>query len=202
MPFSIFASVFILIDRHVKQVVAAHFAAREQMPPWLPSDLGTPLTVPHWSQFTWLDPATRIRLVGAPDELTRCRDGRISILDYKTARWTNGADALLPLYHVQLNAYAAIAARLGLGTVAALWLIYCEPQAVDEGNPLALSRDDGFTMHFVAKIVPVRLQPEIIPPLLAQARRIADMPVPPAGRADCPDCRKLGVLLEMVDGQR
>ncbi len=198
MPFTFFPGIFSTLDSHVKRVVAAHFAAHSHLPSWLPPDLGTPLAVPHWSKFGWLDEATDILLVGAPDEMTRCSDGSISILDYKTAKYTENADALLPLYHAQLNGYATITEQLGLGRVSSLWLIYCEPQPLDNSNPLALYRNNGFSMNFAAKIVPVELHAKGILPLLAKVRQIANMSEPPAGRSDCKDCQRLKDLIQLA----
>lgn len=200
MPFTFFPGIFSTLDSHVKQVAAAHFAARRHLPPWLPYDLGTPIPVPHWSKFAWRDPVTDILLVGAPDEMVRCRHCDIAIFDYKTARWTDATDALLPLYHVQLNGYGLIAERLGLGRVTSLWLIYCEPQPVDVKDPLALCHDYGFSMHFNTKIVPLHLQPDIIPPLLMRARQIANLTQTPEGRHGCKDCGRLERLLTLTKG--
>lgn len=196
MPFTFFPGIFSTLDSHVKRVVAGYFAAHDRLPSWLPTGLGKPLTVPHWSKFSWFDESTEVLLVGAPDEMTRDRGNRISILDYKTAKYTENADALLPLYQAQLNSYAVIAERLGFGQVSSLWLIYCEPQPVDSKNPLVSCLDSGFRMDFAAKILPVQLETKMIPALLAKVRQIADMTEMPERREDCKNCQQLNNLIQ------
>jgi hypothetical protein len=198
MPFTFFPGIFSTLDSHVKHITAAHFAGRGHLPPWLPADLGAPIAVPHWSKFAWRDAATNTLLVGAPDEMTRCRDGNIAVVDYKTAKYTDAADALLPLYHVQLNCYAHIAQKLGVGRASSLWLVYCEPQSIDSDDPLALCLDDGFSMRFGIKLVPVRIETDLITPLLVRARRIANLTEAPNGRDGCTDCERLGKVLSLI----
>lgn len=191
-PFAPFPGIFSTIDSHTKKVVGAYFAKHGRLPEWLPS-LGTPIESPSWRKFSWLDPATNILLVGAPDEMTRLADGTLSILDYKCAKKTATADLLAPVYQVQLNGYALIAERLGMGQVSRLALVYGEPMAEADST---LCSERGYAMRFVATIVPVQLQPEIIPPLLARARRICDEPRAPSGRDGCEDCRRLNGLIK------
>ena len=58
--------------------------------------------------------------------------------------------------------------------------------------------DDGFSMKFVAKVLPVALETKTIPPLLARARAIYDLAAPPTGRAGCKDCGLLDRLVEKL----
>ena len=62
----------------------------------------------------------------------------------------------------------------------------------------AMSGNDGFAMRFTAKILPVELALEKIPPLMAKVRAIYDLPFPPDSRPGCKDCRLLGNLVEML----
>jgi hypothetical protein len=122
-------------------------------------------------------------------------DRLLAIADYKTARYTEGQDELLPMYEVQLNAYAVIGEQTGLlRPVESLALVYCEPvtdasAATDPTN----QRADGFAMGFSVRVHHVALRPEIIPPLLVQARALSDLPRPPPGRPGCRNC-------QLVDG--
>jgi hypothetical protein len=60
----------------------------------------------------------------------------------------------------------------------------------------------GFSMRYHAHIQPVELDPyQLIPPLLAQVRRIADLDEPPAGVEGCKDCKLLSGLLEIACGK-
>jgi len=95
--------------------------------PWFDAlgDLGVPIRVPGWSKSQTLD--SQNVLTGVPDEILRHPERGTWIGDYKTARFTETQNALTPLYVVQLNAYAFIAAKIGLGPVAGMGLIFYEP---------------------------------------------------------------------------
>lgn len=68
---------------------------------WLASDDASYIT-----GTTILAEVSGVILRGVPDLICRRRDGALAILDNKTARYTDGQDALAPLYETQLNAYA------------------------------------------------------------------------------------------------
>jgi len=201
LPFAVFPGIFASIDGLTKKVTAAHFAKHDRLPTWF-SELGDIIEiipVPHHSKFQWQDPATGIVLSGAPDELVRKRDGSLVIPDYKTSKFSKTQDALAPLYRTQLNSYAAIAERIGLGKVSGLALIYFEPKTeVDAESIDEVCSVDGFNMRFRAKVLPVALEPDSILPLLARAREIFDLQFPPTGRAGCKDCGLLAGLVAML----
>jgi hypothetical protein len=201
LPFQIFPGIFSSIDSYTKRVTAAHFARYDRPPTWFDEfgELKELVPVPHHSKFCWQDPATGITLSGVPDELVRRKDRTLLILDYKTSRFTSTQDSLLPLYRTQLNSYAFIAERIGMGNVSGLALIYFEPQtAVGADDIDSVVSVDGFSMKFVAKILPVALELETIPPLLAKVRAIFDLPVAPDGKTDCKDCVLLNNLMEIA----
>src|SRR6266850_1211312 len=122
IPFAIFPGIFSSIDSYGKKVTAAHFATHGRVPHWFDAfgAIGTPIKVPHWSKFNITDTATGTTLTGVPDEIIRRPDGTLLISDYKCARFTDKADELLPLYAVQINVYALIAERIGLGRTTAM----------------------------------------------------------------------------------
>lgn len=103
--------------------------------------------VPHWSKFSIVDSQTGIVLTGVPDDIFVMVDGRYFIVDYKTAKYTDNQDKLIEMYKVQINGYAMIFEKLGLGEVGGVGLVYYEPQ----GNAPTVSfgtvvRDDGIVM--------------------------------------------------------
>jgi len=200
LPGQFFAGIFSSIDAYTKRIVGAHYAALGRVPPWLP--IGEPLEVPHWSRFSSYDAATRIFVVGAPDEMMRLPSSRLGIYDYKTARLTTHQDELGPLYAVQLNTYAWLAGRLGLGDTEQLALVYCEPVTENCGTDelVALTDETGFAMRFAATLVPVDIHQETIPQLLARVREIVDAEEPPP-RPGCKDCQRLEALLEALGWQ-
>jgi len=129
-------------------------------------------------------------LTGTPDELLRLPNGWLHILDYKTARYTEGQDDLLPMYRTQLNAYALNAEKLDMGKVVGLALMYFEPQTDIKAEGVdGVVKKDGFDLRFQATVVKIDLDLQTIPTLLKEARRIFDLPKPPEGRAGCRDCQ-------------
>ena len=78
-------------------------------------------------------------------------------------------------------------------------MIYFEPQtAVGADDVDSVVLGDGFSMKFIAKVLPVALELETIPSLLAKVRAIFDLPVAPDGKADCKDCASLNKLMEIA----
>lgn len=201
LPFQIFPGIFSSLDSYQKKVTNLHFTKHRFIPNWFDGfgKLGQPISVPHHSKFRIVDKKTNILLTGVPDEILRGTNGSLFIGDYKTARYTGNQDDLLPMYVTQLNSYAVIAERIGLGRVTGLGLIYYEP-ATDIGvsDIDSVTDDDGFSMRFVAKLLPIKLQPKSIPPLLRRVRNICDRPTAPAGREGCEDCERLEQLVEVA----
>lgn len=187
LPYQIFPGVFASIDSFVKNVVHAHIDTQGRPPPWLAElgDIAAYIEPPHWSRFRAVFPLHDIVLTGVPDALLVRRDARLVIGDYKTARCTGVQDALLPMYTVQLNAYAEIAERTGLGSVADLALIYLEPTTESADGDCAA---EGIRLPLNAHLVRIEHRPTLLSLPLARARRIAnlgDAPVPGSGCREC-----------------
>ena len=191
-PWAIMPGIFSSIDAFSKRAILAYFERHRRFPPWIAgrwSD-ARPLPTPQHSTFRLVDSKTGISLTGVPDLLLGFPNDRLAILDLKTARFSDHQDFLLPMYRVQLNGYALIAEGLGMGTVEALGLVYCEPPAGDgDGGLDACVGDHGFTMPFRATAVPVGLDRAMIPPLLERAKGILGLKKAPQGREECGDCR-------------
>ncbi len=193
-----FPGIFSSLDSYSKKVVHAHFDRFQRAPSWLSplGDFTSYIPPPNSRTFFVEDASTGIRLTGAPDAIFVRADGSKSIIDYKTGRHTAGQDQLLPVYEVQLNGYALIADRVGLGPVKQIALVYTEPVTDGDADFLDKARThDGFHMGFRAKVVPVDLDPGKIPPLLRKARRIFDAKQPPTGAPGCEDCANFDALV-------
>ena len=199
LPFQIFPGIFSSIDSYTKKVTNSHFARYSQLPPWLGelSKLGRPVKVPHHSKFRIVDERTDVVLTGMPDEIILRHDGSYFILDYKTSRFTKSQSSLLPLYEVQLNAYAYIGKRQGFDPVSGLALVYMEPQTDLTKDELdSVLQEEGFLMGFTGNLLELKLQAEeMIPPLLKKAREIYDQDSPPSGNQGCRDCMLLQQLI-------
>jgi hypothetical protein len=204
LPFQIFPGIFSSIDSYSKKVTSCHFHRHGRVPGWFDGfgELGAPIRVPHWSKFQMIDNQTNILLTGVPDELLRHPKRGLWIGDYKCARFTDTQDELAPMYEVQLNAYATIASRIGLGPVYGLGLLYYEPLTeLPEAALELLTVRDGFAMRFSPKLLPIKLDPAIIPRLLQRVREICDLPTRPEGRLGCRDCALLDALVIATVGR-
>ena len=182
-PWSFFPGIFSTFDIYTKRVVHGCFDRTGGPPPWL-ADLNVVgyAEPPHFSRFSLIDETCGVLLTGAPDALLVRADRSFLIGDYKTAKYTESQDSLLPTYRVQLNAYARIAEACGYAPISGLALIYLEPQTDLEAGAARGSRDYGFDIAFAAYVLPVTLDISMIDPLLARVRELADMPSAPPGR--------------------
>lgn len=108
-------------------------------------------------------------------------------MDYKTAKFTGNQDSLLPIYRVQLNGYALIAQHIFKKPVVGLGLVYFE-LVTDIQRAEGLVDAEGFTMGFRARLLPLELDPDLVPELLVKAKAIYQLPEPPASRDGCRDC--------------
>ena len=190
LPFQIFPGIFSSIDSYSKTVTHLHRHHSGHLPAWMEQTgiMGEPVEGLHHSRFQSIETEYGMLLTGVPDEIIR-NGVELAILDYKTARHTEGQDALLPVYRVQLNCYSRIAERLGMGQVRRLALLYYEPKTdITIGDLAGLMDEGGFAMRFNPQVVPIPLEPEIVPPLLAMARRLYDLPGPPSGSDGCKNC--------------
>jgi len=202
LPFQIFPGIFSSIDAYTKNIIHAFFDLYGRFPTWLNSlgELSGYRKPPHYSKFNILDTESNVLLTGSPDGVFVRADGSHLIVDYKTAKYTGRQDGLMPMYEVQLNAYAAIGERQGLSPVSGLALIYMEPVTHAEAVIDTVNhRDDGFAMGFTAHIQRVDLSPDTIPPLLAKVRDIYEMTDPPEKHTSCGDCQIMEKLVEVIN---
>ena len=202
LPWHIFPGIFSTIDSYSKKITWQYFEKYKKLPTWF-NPFGKfkgLLPVPGWSKFSIVDKKTGILLTGVPDDIFIMNNGRYFIVDYKTAKFTDNQDKLLGMYKVQLNGYALIFEKLGMGKVGGLGLVYYEPQGgAPVGNVGAVLRQDGFVMPFVAHLKMIELDAGgTVMPLLREVRRMVDRGVVPEGRVGCEDCRLMGEVVGVV----
>ncbi len=206
LPYQIFPGIFSSIDSYTKKVTNVHFQHLSQIPPWLTQfgELSKPVKAPTHYHFYVVDSETNIRLTGVPDEILQRTDDSYSIADYKTAKFTGNQDKLLPMYEIQLNAYAYIGNRTGFNPVTGIGLVYYEPRTELDMNDLnSRINADGFNLRFVGRLLALDLDADgKIAPLLARVRDIYDKPSAPTGVQGCEDCLKLNKLVELLDSSR
>jgi hypothetical protein len=116
----------------------------------------------------------------------RLPDNTLAILDNKTAKFTEHADELMPIYKVQLSVYRWLALKLNLGETSVTGLIYYEPDT--HGASVDKVTETGFSMSFTAHILPIQTNLEQVESLLKEAQRISQLPEPPKGLHKCKDC--------------
>ena len=135
--------------------------------------------------------------------MLRKDDGSIVIIDHKTAKLSKAQEALVPVYSVQLNSYAWIAERCGLGPVSEVGLVYFEPQTIKSPDDLSQSMsEDGLDLVFRPTSLPLLLNMRSIPPLLQRVRSIADLDEPLPATESCKDCQALDAIQRFTgDGE-
>lgn len=203
LPFQIFPGIFSSIDSYTKTIVHSWFDRHGVSPIWLAGigELSSYINPPHWSKYNIVNHENNILLTGTPDGIFLRPDSRYVIVDYKTAKYTGTQDKLLPMYQVQLNAYALIGEQRGFKPVSNLALIYMEPVTDKDLLDFELHyRDDGFLMGFKANVLEIPVDTSCISPLLARVREIYEMDKPPAGRTGCNDCQILENFLILSKG--
>ncbi len=200
LPYQRFPGIFSSIDSYTKKVVHGYMDQNKSAPPWL-RDIGNItgyINPPHYSKFQTPFREYGILMTGTADLILTLKEGTICIADYKTARFSKAQVILMPQYQVQLNGYAKIAEKIGMGHVSKLALIYMEPQTTEQ-DAIAKDNycDDGFKMPFSAYIVSVATDPEkFLNPVLKTAQELLVLDRPPKGRDGCKECELLRSMLK------
>lgn len=200
MPFSFFPGIFSSLDSYVKKIVHKAIDETGTVPEGMKAELQDVidyLPALHHTKFRFVEPTTGITITGMVDDLLEKKDGKTVIIDYKLAKHSAGQDELLPMYEVQLNAYAMIETALG-GNVDELKLIYCEPQTDVTDCTEDKYTQEGFEMCFNFKTVPICINQQKIVDLLNKAKDILQSATPPPRTCGCKDCAKLDKLLALA----
>ncbi len=166
----IFPGIFSTLDSLTKKSVKRSFQDRSCVPDWLP--IKNIQKVVDFKKMNVVTEYGNWILTGVPDDIFKLDDDSFYIVDYKTAKYTINQDRLLPMYRVQLNAYAFGFPSQNITPISKLSLIYCEP---NDG----LDNDLEFKLSFIINIHDVPLDISEIPRLLIRAREIVDSPIPP-----------------------
>lgn len=197
-PWSIFPGIFSSIDSYTKKCVHSLIDRGDQNNSYLAAmgDIKCYHKAPHWSKFTKEYPEYGITLSGGMDDIFELTDGTFIVPDYKTARYTDNADALLPMYQIQLNAYKEIAEAGIFPNVSALYLVYFEP-LTDEENAKTGSSLSGMAMNFIVNIKPIEINKPQLESALKTTREIYDLQVAPEGRIGCKDCEAITELIRV-----
>ncbi|MBI2611748.1 hypothetical protein HYW54_03315 [Candidatus Gottesmanbacteria bacterium] len=185
--------IFANLDSHIKQVVKHYFEMHGRVPSWFPN-IGSQIvsieSPPGWQKFNAFISEYNIFLTGALDVVFKLNDGSFAFGDYKTARFSEMHDSLIPLYKAQLHNYLEIAKRKGIFTpVSKLFLIYAEPLDYKpyDGIYQLTDFEKLFKLHF--RVIPKLLEIDtyLTENLLKKARSIMSKHNPEA-LPNCPNC--------------
>ncbi len=195
LPYQKFPGIFSSIDSYTKKVVHGYMDQHRSAPTWL-QDIGNItgyIDPPHYSKFQIPLKDYGLLMTGVADVIFTLKDGTICIADYKTATFSKAQGILMPQYQVQLNGYAMIAEKIGLGKISKLALIYMEPQTTEhDATAKDNNHNNGFKMNFQANIVNVELAPDkFLSPVIKKARKLLDLNIPPQSTANCKECNLL-----------
>ncbi len=192
-PFSIFPSIFNAIDLYTKSIVHTHIDETGRAPKWM----GSFAEATGYKNVGFLkheDEKNELLLKGSPDVVLHdAKEIRCFVGDYKTARYDDGRDHLLPQYKVQVLAYAYLLVMNGYKKPERAALFYFEPPTdLKPADLLKHTTKTGFTMPFSVKVVDLELADfEEVEKLMKRMREIYDQQEVPNGREGCRDCMRL-----------
>lgn len=201
LPFQIFPGIFSSIDSYTKKAVHKYFDKYHTLPFGIGKATGYEESYNH-KDFYIEDENSNIKLTGTPDDIFRLDDDACLIVDYKTAKYTEGQERLLPMYEVQLNAYAVIFERFKkdrqsypLSHVSKLALVYMVPQTANiDYNHLFV---DGFSMDFKATVKVIDIDDSRIYALMQHASKIIQGEKP-VSTAKCKDCMAIENIINAI----
>lgn len=140
-------------------------------------------------------------LTGFPDAIFLNNDASYSIVDYKTARFTEAQRSMLPLYEVQVRAYSAMAKAAGLKPLNSLMLIYLEPLTGDESIDEEVSNLVLEPVYLKLKLQPfvhkIKQNEFQVFRLLESADRIIQLSEPPEPLEGCESCKAIQSLYDL-----
>jgi len=202
LPWQTFPSIFSSIDSYTKHM-AHHIIDNHKndpdknlLPPWM-ANIGA-ITgyekIPHFSKNLYEDKKSGITLSGIPDDIWNDAEGRRIIVDFKTQRWTENQDKLLPLYLVQANVYSVL---FNTSEQDGMYLIYMEPCTEPSRCPDNVV-EEGFRLCFSSKTVSVRWDRGLIRNSLSRTREIFDLDKPPDSLSGCKECGAVENLINLL----
>lgn len=201
LPYQKFPGIFSAIDTYSKNIVHDFIDQNKQAPDYLKplGQINKYIIPPHYSKFLRIHEETGITLRGSPDAIFALDDRSYIIADYKTAKFTNTQDSLLPMYEVQLNVYAYIGEANHITPVNSLALLYFEPITdLSASNDQNYHTNHGFNMPFHCFIKTITKQQKRIDGLLKEFHLIATSFNPPHSNTDCNECVRLDNIIAMI----
>ena len=147
----------------------------------------------HWSKYGYMHDSG-VFLYGVPDDIFLQENGKLCVIDYKTAGHKGTDDEFYPQYRVQVVAYANIAELgLDLGRVERGGLFYWEAE-VDNFDPAKQYKDGRILPAFRVATLEIDIDYKILDRLFKEVKEVWNSRVPPDGVPGCDNCKKLARL--------
>jgi hypothetical protein len=193
LPYQIgFPDIFFSIYAYTENIVERYVRKNEELPKWT-DVIGYIKRIVTVKSSKFKTEKENITLSGILDLLFKRRNGDFIIVDYKTAKYTDNQDQLMPIYQIQHNGYAYIAEAIGYKPVKDLYLVHFESphkemyEAITDGY----TNGNGFEMPFKPKIHKTKRDNKDIDRLLEKASNIYEQGNAPEGLVECKDCKRL-----------
>lgn len=197
----VFPSIFNDFDRRQKRFVRLHIDKYHRSPASF-GEFADATRYLEVGRMKYWDPATNVTVTAIPDEVLELPNGKLAVVDFKSARFSSGQDKLRPLYHAQLSTYSWMVEKQGHGQVEKAGLIYFEP-VMDESDEslLKCATKKGYDQPWITTPVPIKIDRKQPEALLKVVRKLRDMSVPPACNGNChTDCSRIAELYQICRG--
>jgi len=160
------------MDRVIKRYME-RFIGRSGSPKWFPVEVQKFIGC---RKLESEDPESGVILTGIPDAIAIGNDGQCYVVDYKTA----APKFEIPSYYqTQLDAYAWLLKQNDFAPIGGAYLLYFSPIDADISERL---------FPFDVTAVKVEVNPDRIPVLLMNAKKIIELQEPPEPSENCEWC--------------
>jgi hypothetical protein len=127
MPFEIgMPAIMFYMEQAEKQYIISHLKKFKATPNYFGpfADCNEPVEFPfsmvRHHEESGVDVSARV------DMMLRKRNGKVCLLDLKTAKPDGGGKILLPMYEIQVIGYSWVTEAAGIGEVGTAGLLYCD----------------------------------------------------------------------------
>jgi hypothetical protein len=192
--------VMFALDAHQKQLVRAILDKDKALPEFFGpfQDATELLEIESVSGF---HKETGLTLFGKPDLVLKNAKGHLTVLDNKTAKKQPAEHPLTAKYIVQTNFYGYLLEQSEAAPkVTKVGILNYEFAPLTDEEILKKTEDDCVWTRFRPIVTEVTYDPEsIVVPVLEHVRELIDQTGIPAGKEDCPDCKRLDSFRDLIE---
>src|ERR1039458_4800655 len=177
------------LDAQHKQLVSVLLDRVGKLPAFFGSFRGATEMLPI-EAISGFHSETNLDLYGKPDLVLRNAQGKVMVIDNKTAKIKPATHPLSARYCAQINMYGMLLERCpDEYEVTKVALLYYEFDPLTDDEIVANVGKDFMFARFTPELVEIEYDPEaIVIPLLEKFRELLDLDDPPEGREGCKDC--------------